>query len=247
LKDHFGLDKDGLALLKTFWADLQKEQKEARKEAKKVETAKEDEEAMKKRQEEQREINKGIREKREAHIAELYDTLKNKSGKHTVEEIESAKTEIKNLMMPSFWDIEGMNMKTGNPGHLSLKKLPVSDYIQKAFNIVKFGGRNWWYYWEKAFYTYDSDDVYIQSEIASIMDAVGDGDFYKYNGNSVTDTGTIIHLASLKDTKSVFTDNPFNKHTGYINAKNGVLQIDYKNRKVSLIGKKPEYMYPIQI
>jgi phage/plasmid-associated DNA primase len=195
---------------------------------------------MKKRQDEQREINKGIREKREAHIAELYDTLKNKSGKHTVEEIENAKTEIKNLMMPAFWDIEGMNVKTGNPGHLSLKKLPIADYINKAFNIVKFGGRNWWYDWSKAFYTYDSDDVYIQKEVCDIMDAVGDGDFYKYNGNIISDKSQIIDKAS---NVKVYTDNPFNKHTGYINTKNGVLHIDYKNRKVSLIGKKPEYMF----
>src|SRR5665647_641030 len=229
--------------MKTFWGDLQKKQTEARKEAKKVETAKEDEEAMKKKREDQREANRSIREKRDKHIEELYDILKNKSGKHTIEEIENAKTEIKNLMMPAFWDIEGLNVKTGNPGHLSLKKLPIADYIQKAFNLVKFGGRIWRYDWGKAFYTYDSDDVYIESEVAAIMDAVGDGDFYKYNGNSITDTGTITHLASLKDTKKVFTDNPFNKHTGYINAKNGVLHIDYKNRKVSLIGKKPEYMF----
>ena len=258
LKDYFRLDRTAISYLNTIWTDLDKErrtlarlekekqrklekenERAARREEKKVATV-EDEEAMKKRQDEQREINRGLREKREKHIADLYDILKNKSGKHTVAEIENAKTEIKELMMPAFWDIEGMNVKTGNPGHLSLKKLPISDYINKAFNIVKFGGRNWWYDWGKAFYTYDSDDVYIQKEITDIMRAAGDGDFYKYNGNSVTDTSTITHLAS---TVNVYTDNPFNKHTGYINAKNGVLQIDYENRKVKLIGKKPEYMF----
>jgi phage/plasmid-associated DNA primase len=118
--------------------------------------------------------------------------------------------------------------------------LPIADYINKAFNIVHFGSRNWWYDWDKAFYTYDAEDIWIQREIADIMRIVGDGNFYKYNGNSITDTSTIIHLASTVD---VYTTNPFNKHTGYINARNGVLKIDYKNRIVTKIGKNPKYMF----
>ena len=43
--------------------------------------------------------------------------------------------------------------------------------------------------------------------------------------------------------KVVFTENPFNKMRGYINASNGVLEIDYENHKVTRIGKKPEFMF----
>ena len=72
------------------------------------------------------------------------------------------------------------------------------------------------------------------------MDDVGDGELYKYNGNITSDKAQIIDKAS---NKNVYTTNPFNKHTGYINARNGVLKIDYEKRKITLIGKKPEYMF----
>jgi len=87
-------------------------------------------------------------------------------------------------------------MKTGNPGHLSLKKLAIADYLSKTLNIISFGGRHWWYDWQKAFYTYDPDDESIQKEIGDIMRVVGDGDYYKYNGNAVGDATNIIYLAS---------------------------------------------------
>lgn len=108
---------------------------------------------------------------------------------------------------------------------------------------MRFGGRIWWCDWQKAFYIYDQDDVHLHSEVAVIMSKVGEKPEYVYNGNSLSDKAQIIDMASLKNPERVFIENPFNKHTGYINAKNGVLRLDYENRKVELIGKKPDYMF----
>ena len=236
LKDYYKLAPKSVKALEELIKDMVRDFKKSNK----LETKEDDEAAMKKRREEQNEINKGIREKREAHITKLYEILKNKDGKSTDEEIEDAKQEIKELSIESFWDIEGMNVKSGNPGHLSLKKLPISDYVNKVFNIVKFGGRNWRYDWQKAFYTYDQHDEKITQEVTDIIFKVGDGDFYKFNGNAIQDSNNIIHLAS---TVNVYTENPFNKHSGYINTRNGVLHIDYDTRTITKMGKRPEYMF----
>ena len=87
-------------------------------------------------------------------------------------------------MLDSFWTIEGITQNS--IGHLSLKKLPIADYIHKAFNIVKFGGRIWWFNWDKSFYIYDADNVFIEKEVCDIMDAVGN-EMYSYNGHITSD------------------------------------------------------------
>ena len=249
VKNYFSLGRDDVAFLKMFWVDLQKAQKASEKAAVNKESASEKEAKMreendKKKEEERARVeNEKIREKRLNHLNDLYDILRNKNGKHDIDAIEVAKTRIKELMMDDFWKVEGYNQKTGNNGHLSLQKLAIADYISKAFNIVKFGGRLWWYDWRKAFYTYDSDDAFIHSEVATIMNLVGDKPEYIYNGNSLSDKSQIIDMASLRNPERVFIENPFNKHTGYINAKNGVLKLDYVNKRVTLLGKKPDYMF----
>lgn len=191
---------------------------------------------------------KAKREKSEANKAkndhtirkiQLYEKLCNKNGDVTPQEIISARDELKQIMMSEFWSIEGFNEKTGKPGHLALQKLPIADYIQKAFNIVRFGGRNWWYDWERAFYTYDSEDVLINQEVARIMEDVGKP-AYRYNGNSIADKSQIIDHASLKN---VHVDTPFNKCKNVINARNGILKLDYEKKTVKLVGKKPDYMF----
>lgn len=179
------------------------------------------------------------KQRRTLKIEELYDILCNKDGKRTVLEIEQAKADIKVLSMFDFWTVEGYNERTGNPGHLSLKKIPIANYIHKAFNIIRFGGRNWWYDWDKAFYTYDNDDALINQEIIEIMSKVGNGG-YAYNGNVVSDKSSIIELAVRQNT---YIKSPFNKYKNYINVRNGVLELDYKNRKITPIGKKPEFMF----
>jgi phage/plasmid-associated DNA primase len=246
VKPYFRLDNKGVSFIKQSWNDIQKERRDAKKadEVKKREAklSVDEDEAIEARRiaEETRAQNITIREKREKRISDLYDILKNKSGNSTVADIEAAKSEIKEKMMDTFWTIEGFNEKTGNMGHLSLKKLAIADYIQKAFNMVRFGGRIWWFDWNKSFYTYDSDDVLIHQEIVSIMNIVGDGDLYRYNGNVISDKAQIIDAAS---NVKVFTENPFNKYTGYINARNGVLKLDYENKSVTQLGKRPEFMF----
>jgi P4 family phage/plasmid primase-like protien len=172
-------------------------------------------------------------------IAELYNKLCNKDGQYTVEQILDARVQLKKLMMSTFWTIEGQNPRTGNPGHLSLKKLPIADYISKAFNIMHFGCRNWWYDWERAYYTYDAEDLLIQQEVDGIIDTVGDTQ-HKYNGNSINDKAQIIDHASMK---RVSIENPFNRCRNMINARNGVLKLDYENHTVEVLGKRPEYMF----
>ena len=103
--------------------------------------------------------------KRDKRITELYEVLCNKSGKNTIEDIEKAKKDIKELSMTDFWAVEGFNPKTNNMGHLSLKNLPIADYVQKSFNMLRFGGRIWWFNWEKSFYMYDADDVLIHQNM----------------------------------------------------------------------------------
>jgi phage/plasmid-associated DNA primase len=72
------------------------------------------------------------------------------------------------------------------------------------------------------------------------MKEVGDGRDYIYNGNIISDKTNIIELASMS---RVYVDNPFNKVKNVINARNGVLELDYENKTVRMIGKKPDYMF----
>jgi phage/plasmid-associated DNA primase len=228
--------------LDSYALELKKSESEAAEKARKEEEEKhirEKEEYEEERRRKESEKNKAKNEHTIRKI-QLYEKLCNKDGTVTPQEIDAARRELRKLMMPEFWGVEGFNEKTGNPGHLSLKKLPIADYIQKAFNIVRFGGRNWWYDWDRAFYTYDAEDVLINQEIANIMEEVGDGRDYVYNGNIISDKAQIIEKASMK---RVYVDNPFNKVKNVINARNGVLKLDYDNRKVDIIGKKPDYMF----
>jgi hypothetical protein len=94
LKDYYKLDSKGVKALDELIKDMVRDFKKSSK----FDTKEDDVEAMKKRQEEQREINKIINDKREAHIIKLYEILKNKDGKSTVQDIANAKTELKELM-----------------------------------------------------------------------------------------------------------------------------------------------------
>jgi hypothetical protein len=89
-------------------------------------------------EEKQRKISEENKKKNEHIItkARLYDTLCNKSGECTVEEIIQAKRDLRKQMMPDFWDVEGASIKTGNPGHLSLQKLAIANYMEKAYNLI---------------------------------------------------------------------------------------------------------------
>jgi len=180
-------------------------------------------------------------EKSKKRIAELYETLENKAGKAlTAEHINAVRAELRELSKDTFWTVEGLNQNS--MGHLSLRKLEIADYIHKAFNIIKYGGRNWYFNWDGSFYTNDANDVFINKEVAEIMKTVGDGGLYKYNGNLTQDKSQIIDLASLTE---VTVENPFNKHNErdimYINAKNGVIKLDFKNKTIIHLGKRPDF------
>jgi P4 family phage/plasmid primase-like protien len=170
-----------------------------------------------------------IREK----IKRYYDILKNKDGNNSVEEIEAAKIGLKSIMMPTFWEIN-------QNGNVSLNKLNIAEYLNIAYNLVRFGTKTWRYDWDNAYYVFDPEDEILQQAIANIMDETGDA-ICKYNGNITSDKNQIIDHASFK--RSVHVKPPFNQYSGLINAKNGVLQLDYENRKVTLLGKKPVYMF----
>ena len=204
-------------------------------------TSQEEEEAEEKLEVQKAEAER-IKKKNEYTIKKnkLFEILGDKSDNATIDQIMAARRELREIMMSEFWSVEGSYLNSGDPGHLVLQKLPIADYISKVFNIVTFGGRHWYYDWQKAFYTYDPDDETIQKEIGDIMRMVGDGDFYKYNGNAGSDITNIIILAS---TVRVYTENPFNKAKNVINARNGVLELDYEKGEVKLIGKKPDYMF----
>jgi len=244
LKGHFKLNSDAIEILKIFWSDLQKEQKkiqeatktptESRKEAKKREAN----EVQEERERSREERLQGI-EKRKVIVAELCKILENEDGKHSINEIEAAKSKIKETMMPDFSAIVGRNLKTGIGGHRILMKLAIADYLYKTYHLVRFGGRIWRYDWGKGYYTYDPGDVLLHQEVVSIMTEVGDNE-YIYNDNSIVDKLNIIDMAS--NNKS-YIQNPFNKYTDLINARNGVFKLDYTNRTVTLLGKQPKYMF----
>lgn len=181
---------------------------------------------------EKEEALKDQKEQRDNQIQMYYDILKNKSGTYSVEEIEAAKIGLKYIMMPTFWSLN-------DSGAVILNKLNIARYIKIAFNLALFGGRIWRYDWNDAYYSYDPEDEIINKAVSDIMDEVGQPNF-QYNGNIISDKAQIIEKASLED---VYTKSPFNQCSGLINAKNGVLKLDFETRKVTLIGKKPEYMF----
>ena len=180
----------------------------------------------------------------------MYKIFDNEDGKRTLREIRETKKRIRELLMPDFWSIEGRNSKTNNPGYVVLQKLAIADYLNKTYRLVRVGGQIWRYDWRKGYYVYDVDNSLLHHEIRDIIDMVGNRDEgYTYNGNSISDTLDIIHSASFGNKVFIDTESPFNKqialdkHTELINAKNGVLKIDYVNRNVTLLGKMPQYMF----
>jgi phage/plasmid-associated DNA primase len=244
LKEHFGLNRDGTTVLKNLYKNAQDVG---------IRRMTEEEVKLKAEQESLREAEKEQLEEeerqadleRKKYIASLERTLRNEDGKATIPEIVAARKNLKLGMQKDFWTIEGMNPKTGAKGHLSLKKIQIAEYIYTAYNLIRYAGRNWWYDYEKGYYQYDNDDVYLQKEIIDIMKESNvdiNEEHYQYNGNVEGDARNILKLAAFSKV-SKDRDNPFNKHVGYINSKNGVLELDVKNRKVKIIGKKPEFKF----
>jgi Family of unknown function (DUF5906) len=219
--------------------------KETRKETK-------EREAKEAKEERERAHNEEFKEKQErkTKAEEWYKIFDNEDGTHTLREIRETKEQIRKLLMRDFWSIQGRNPKTNNPGYVVLQKLEISDYLNKTFRLVRVGGQIWRYDWRKGYYIYDAGNDLLKKEIGYIMTKVGNRDEgYEYNGNSIADSADIIDMASFGSKVFIDTNSPFNKQIALneniilINAKNGVLQIDYKNKKVKLLGKKPEYLF----
>jgi len=250
LQPYFDLKREGVSVLKALYKDSVS----VKKIAPKVETP-EDQECRERteheielREAEEEQLEKEERQaelERRKHIASLERTLRNEDGTSTIKDIVEARKQLKLAMQKDFWSIEGFNIKTGAKGHLSLKKIQIAHYIYTAYNIIRYAGRNWWYDYELGYYQYDNDDVYLQKEITDIMKETRVeffGEQYQYNGNVEGDARNILKLAAFTNV-SKDKQNPFNEYTGYINAKNGVLELDVKNRTVRVIGKKPEFRF----
>jgi len=174
--------------------------------------------------------------------AHMYEVLANKDGKYTTAEIDATKIGLRHLLMNTFWKVEGASERS--LGHLSLQRNEIAKYLNSAFNLVRFGGKIWYYDWDSACFTYDADNDTLHTELATILLNVGDGDTYKYNGKARSDRDDIIDTASWIDKDRVFKKkSPFNKVKNVINCLNGVIELDYEHKTCKLLGKRPEYAF----
>lgn len=185
------------------------------------------------------ELEEKEREKkiRQEQFKQYLDILKNESGTCTEEEIEAARIGLKYILLPTFWHPK---VTKENEVTVVLNKLPIADYIRVAHNVVRCGGRKWRYDWQNAFYKYDNEDETLRQLIMQVMREVGNG--HLYNGHIISEIDQILESVSLGD-DNVYTSTPFNKCKGLINAKNGVIKLNYENRTATLIGKKPQYKF----
>jgi phage/plasmid-associated DNA primase len=276
LKKHFKLSTDAISILKMFWLELYKEHKESLqaveipkvsrkvtseatrtpieslkelqeppeilKETRKEAKEREDKEAQDERDRIHNEEFKKKQE-RKAKAEDLYKLLENEDGTHTEEQIEAIKKRIKDTLLQDFWSFEGKSQN--NPGYVVLNKLVIADYLCRTYRLIRYGGNNWHYDWTKGFYTYDNENLLLHKEICDIMNEVGiHDDDNIYNEHITADKANIIDFASRRDG---YTTNPFNKYTDLINAKNGVLKVDYVNKKVTFLGKQPKYLFSYSI
>lgn len=216
------------------------------------ETAKTEEENKKQEQEEQiKQVEEAEKERRiqekQRFLDEkqhMYEVLANKDGKYTTDEIDATKIGLRHLLMDTFWKVEGFSARTGNLGYLSLQRNEIAKYLNSAYNLVRFGGKIWYYDWDRACFTYDPDNDTLNTEAAIILLNVGNGDTYKYNGHAKNDRADIIDTASWIDDKRVFKKkSPFNKIKNVINCRNGVIELDYEHKTRKLLGKRPEYAF----
>jgi hypothetical protein len=169
-------------------------------------------------------------------IRQYYDILKNESGFYTVGEIEAARIGLRYVLTPTFW----YEKEVGDNITVVLNKFNIADYVRTALHIINTGMYLWRYDWDSAFYKYDEEDLIIKNIIFEIMYEAGKPD-YQYNGNISKDLKDILTAAGLGP--SVYVKSPFNKYKGLINTRNGVIKLDYKNHKATLIGKKPKYLF----
>jgi len=182
-----------------------------------------------------------------AEIEKYCKILRNEDGNSTPELIFTAQLGLKFIMLPTF-------ARLGEKKALVLNKLAIVDYLTITHNLLRYGVKIWRYDWDDAYYVSDPDDIILKQTIADIQAAVEvhyekiidkEGNTedvcVKYNGNFTGDREQIISQASYSGL--VFTRSPFNQYPDYINAKNGVLKLDYENRTVELIGKKPGFMF----
>lgn len=173
----------------------------------------------------------------EAQYKAYLDILKNESGTCTEEEIEAARIGLKYILMESFWHAK---ITKENEVTVVLNKLPIADYIRIAHNVIRCGLHTWRYDWKDAYYKFDNEDETLRQLIMQIMHEVGGN--HTYNGHITSEMEQILMGASY-GADNVYTKSPFNKCKGLINAKNGVIKLDYEHRTAKLIGKKPQYMF----
>jgi len=172
----------------------------------------------------------------------MYDVLANKDGKYTHAEIDATRIGLRHLLMNTFWRVEGATQHS--LGHLSLQRNEIAEYLNSAFNLVRFGGKIWYYGWDRACFTYDADNDTLHTELATILLNVGDGNVYKYNGKAKSDRDDIIDTASwIEETRVFKKKSPFNKVKNVINCLNGVIELDYEKKTKRLLGKRPEYAF----
>jgi P4 family phage/plasmid primase-like protien len=169
-------------------------------------------------------------------IKTYFDILKNESGNHTKEVIEATIIGLIYMLTPTFWYAKEVSEKIT----VVLNKFNIADFVRTALNVINTGMYLWRYDWNDAFYKYDEDDLTIKNLSFEIMYEVGKPD-YQYNGNITKDLKDILTAVGLGP--SVHLESPFNKYKGLINTKNGVIKLDYENRKAILIGKNPRYMF----
>jgi P4 family phage/plasmid primase-like protien len=174
---------------------------------------------------------------KEAQLKQYLDILRNESGTCTEEEIEAARIGLKDILMPTFWHAK---ITKENEVTVVLNKLPIADYIRIAHNVLRCGLHTWRYDWQNAYYTYDNEDETLRQLIMQIMHEVGGN--HTYNGHILSEMEQILMGASYGP-DNVYTTSPFNKCKGLINAKNGVVKLDYEKRTATLIGKKPQYKF----
>jgi P4 family phage/plasmid primase-like protien len=163
--------------------------------------------------------------------------LENIGGKYTVEEIKAAQVILKYNSMHLFW-----HEKENKEGEATvvLNKINIADHVRVVHNIVNTGVYKWRYDWDNAFYRFDTNNLVIRDCIHDIMKEVGQPNL-QYNGNITKDINDILTSASLGP--SVYINSPFNQYKGHINTKNGVIKLDFENRKAILIGKQPKFMF----
>ena len=173
----------------------------------------------------------------------IHKRLTTREDKKQVKNVESAESAVSIPAQPNYTSVANrvcnviqIKDKEGKVtgDRLVFDRQKFTLYIIDKYSTVSFGNGIWIY--DEGVYKQDIGEIH--KELTSVLRVI----------NDQSETGHLREISSMLLGTNLYTESPFNRRTGLIPVRNGVIKIDIDGKSVvGLIPYSPEYMFTYKL